>query len=465
MTRQAPSYDEILARRRRRRAGLIAGALVTMLATMAIVCRGDDAALALADRDAQPLDRQPFLRYVTTAPIAEDWREHAACALALIVPSMSRQPVLEHCLPERVEGSDTLYRLDLAPIDQGGLGWDLSTWADVVAEYPYRLGTVQADGRRDSLTVRADWLLVTLTDQHESQVYYPLVFGAPAPTTRDEIFARLGVDADPRLQFGMIEGASGVSVQGHRLIRNLGVSRGYAWLTNDYKTLGPDQDPLEQPENDARHDGEEGIIGIRKIHLASGTQGALQVYFLANGQGQLVDRAPVDLVEDHSRFRRLAEIRNAGSCIGCHLEGLNPLKRNELRAVQAAGVADYAQPADKEAVEAFHFADLTVHVRRDNEDFAAIVRLACQCEPYEASYAFQTIVAEYDKPLTFADAARELGRQPAELKLALGYASASGYRLGRRLASLAHEQSVPRRAFEPAFLGLLSLCEQWENQR
>lgn len=433
-------------------------AIFALLSIVAQPASSSDAALALADRATFPVERQPYLYYCTTEPVDPAWRDECETALRLVVPSLSRQPVLERCLPVQV--GPTLWRLDLLD-----LGWPLATWADVIAEYPYRLGTVDHAGRRNSLLLRADWLLIELTDAHQSDAYYRLLFGGVVPKTRDEALAILGVDAAPTLQFGMIEGASGVSVSGVRLIRNLDAPRGYAWGTADVLQLTAEQDPIEQPEGDFKHDGEEWIVGVRKLHLASGVQGALQVYFLANGRGQIVDRAPVDLVEDHTRFRGLAEIRAAGSCIACHAGGLNSLKRNELRSVLAAGVDVWAYYGDQQQLEAFHFADLSREIARNNEDFAAIVEAACGCGPAMASGSYQAAVAAYDSRLDLDDAAHELGCDPAELKLALAWASARGYRLGARISSLAHGGSVPRRAWEQHYLAVEQTLAEWEQAR
>lgn len=437
--------------------------IAAALFTLAPPVQSSDAALALADRAAFPVERQPYLYYASCEQLDQRWHAKAATALKLVIPSLSRQPILEQCLPVQV--GPTLWRLDLSPIEHGGLGWDLGAWQDVVKAYPYRLGTVDELGRRHSLVYRVDWLLLELTDAHESNAYYRLLFGEPAPKTRDEALERLAVDRSGKEEFGQIEGKSGVSVAGVRLIRNLPVGRGFAWGTADTIELTAERDPLEQPENDAPHDGEEWIIGLRKQHLATGAMGALQVYFLANGQGTIVDRAPVDLVEDHTRFRGLAEIRNAGSCIACHGSVLNPFTRNDLRETLASGVAAYAYDDDRQRIEAFHLADLTREIERNNQDVETIVQQACGCSAAAASAAYVATVKFYDEPLYINRAAHELGVHPDTLRSALAYASSQGQRMGARIASLAHSGGVSRDAWEENYLAVEALCQQWENSQ
>jgi hypothetical protein len=417
--------------------------------TAAATSNADAASAALADRQQFPAADWWRYYYLDTERLADDSSWQTNAALAFVIPSMApQQPVLEHCLPAKV--SETLYRIDLA-----NLGWDVNAWRTLIAANPYH----HLD---NALVIRADWLLLQLTDAHENAAYYQLVFGGKAPKTRDEALKILGVNGDAKLQFGLIEGQSGVSVSKVRLVRNLSAARGYAWGTADVLELDPDQDPLEQPEGDFRHDGEEWIVGCRKLHLATGTTGALQVYFLANGKGEIVDRAPVDLVVDHTKFRGLQEIRNAGSCIQCHEAGLNRFTRNELRETLTSGVEAWAYYDDQQKLEQFHLADLRKELDRNNEDFAAIMRLAVGCEPYEAIMSYQSAIHAYDQPLDLNAAARELDAQPAELKLALGLASHYGYRLGARLSSLAHGGTVPRRAWEANYLAVQSLWQQWE---
>ena len=454
--RQARRDIESLWRLNGKRSPAPRGSTRLSLAMLAISAASG---LAVTDEAAASLDRQKFppsqwgyLYYYSTAGV-DDAVDRGALdvAMRLVVPSMSRQPVLERCLPVQV--TPTCYRIDLAD-----LGWDATAWGDLVGRHPYALEDYP-------LVVRADWLLVNLTDAHESDAYYRLLFGGKAPKTRDEALKILGVDATRERQFGMIEGASGVSVQGVRLIRNLPALRGYAWGTNDVLALDSEQDPLEQPENDFAHDGEEWIIGLPKVHLESGTRGALQCYFLANGQGNIVDRAPVDLVVDHLETRGVAEIRNAVACFGCHARGINEPTANDLRNTIAAGVEAWSDYAEQQQIEAFHFADLTKEIRRNNEDYAAIVKLACGVEPTQAAGYFRDAVRRYDAPLDLTRAAFELRCPPDELKLALALASANGVKLTARLSGLAHGRTVPRAAWETHFNTVRSIYETWKDQR
>lgn len=409
---------------------------------------------AAADRAQFPLVDHGYYYYISTATSSENDRERVATALRLIVPSTSSQQILERCTPIQVEGT-TLYRIDLRD-----LHWRWQDWHKLLACYPYSSPGVQLP-----LIVRADWLCVVLTDSHAyPEGYLPLLYGGQVPKTRDEFLKFWSVDNDPQLRFGLIEGESGVSVQRTRWIENRPISRGYAWGTRDVLKVDAKSDPLQHPTGDFAHDGEEHIVGMPKHSLATGTRGTLQAYLLANGQGKRVDRAPVDLVEDSSRFRGLAEIRTAGSCIQCHAAGINSPTRNEFRQLIVDGVDIYADKKTQEQIEAFHLSDIGKEIRRNNEDFAAIVQLATGVKPVEAVAAFKATIDTYDRDLTLADAARELYVTSRELTLALAYASAGNYDLGPRLAALAHGKAIPRTVWEADYKKAYEAVVLWRQQ-
>ena len=410
---------------------------------------GDEAA-ALKDRQQFPPTEYWRYYYVTTnTGHPKEEQEWQATALKLVVASTSRQVVVEKCVPVPVPGHPTLFRLDLKD-----LYWDYAAWCRFVATYPYTRS-------RNPILLRADWLITHLMDSNEQNVpaYYELLFGK-VPKTRDEALAILEVNQDFKFQNGWIEGRSGVSQVGVRWIANVATYKGYAWGTRDVIKLDRDHDMLEHPDGSFKHDGEEWIIGLwKKGRKPDGTfvEGTLQAYFLANGQGGIIQRADVRLVEDHTRFRNLPEIRNPGSCVQCHARGINPGTVDELQDVIKSGVvatADYYdkfQLAAKEKIESFHFGNPKKEISRNNEDYAAIVEAVCGCSPQNAATAFGAVVRAYDRPVYPARAAWELGISTQDLELALAYASSKNLLLPGRIAGLAHKRPCQRVALEPAF--------------
>jgi hypothetical protein len=416
-----------------------------LLCLFAGLAAANDGAAAYQDQQTQP----PTARYITTATASNALdRYKQEVALAFVVASTTRQDNLAYCRPVQV--TDTLWRIDL-----DWLKWSEADWSRLVANYPYH-----PTGSHNATLVRADWLILQLTDQTESDAYLRFVFGE-VPANRDRALELLAVDATPQFRFGLIQANSGVSVSGTRWIENRPISRGYAWGTRDSLELSGQSDPLERPDGGFKHDGEEWIVGLPKFDPATGYRGALQVYFLANGQGQIVPRAPVDLVRDHREFRGFAEIRNPGSCIDCHDSGINPVGPNQLAEVIKSGVEAYADYANYQQIEAFHFSQLDREVNRNCEDFQGAALLACGEPSAESSLYVKQVVEAYDAPVTLERVAAESYIEPAELKRALALGSASGYSLGARLSALAHDGTVPREAFEENYVAVRAIAESW----
>lgn len=400
------------------------------------VCAGGEVEAAVAHRAQYPESDWGYHYYLSFA--ASEDPEKLKAATAFIVASSSRQQILERCVPEPV--TDTLAHIDLR-----GLQWAAADFAHVLKQYPYSASELP-------LIVRADWLLVRLADGSESDAYYRLLYGAERiPRTRDEFLAAWGVLPDRSLQYGMIEGQSGVSKSGIRWLESRAIPRGYAWGTRDAVRIDPDTDPLQHLLGDQRHDGEEWIVGAPKVSITTGQRGTLQVYLLSDGTGRRVDKADTDLVEDATRFRGLSAIRTPGSCVQCHLEGLNPPTKHELRTLIRAGVDVYADAKSQAEIERFHLAEIDRDLKRANEDFATAVQAVCGLPPAQAVEAFRTSVLAYDAAIGLDGAARELGTTPDSLKQALAAAS-SGGTLAARLAGLAHGLKMPRATWEREYL-------------
>jgi hypothetical protein len=420
-----------------------------MLLFCSVVAAQTDLEVAVKDRSQFPQADWWRYYYITTSHLEPEVKYWTNQSLRFVIASMTpRQQVLERSVPIVI--NKNVSRIDLLE-----LGWDQKAFVRMMNKYPYH-------PLHNNIRIKGDWLLLNLVDQQEAENYMPLVYGEPPPKTRNEALARLNINTDIQYQVGLIEGASQVNLQGRRFVRNLVAPRGYAWGTFDGNDLTSEKDPLETPNGGMKHDGEEWIIGVHKTHAATGKWGALQVYFLANGQGQIVNRAPVDLVEDHTRLRGYAEIRTASSCMSCHEEGINDFTRNELKATIESGVQVLAQYKDAEFLERYHLGDLGKLVERDKEDFKTAVECICDDEPAVVLNHFRLALAAYDKSLTLEDGARLLNIRPEELRLMLGYYNAKGVSMGARIASWAHGGEVPRKSWEENVLTISDFCEQWK---
>ena len=245
-----------------------------------------------------------------------------------------------------------------------------------------------------------------------------LLYRGKPPKNEAELLAFWEIDNERQRHRGAIEGVSQVNRRGRRWIETRDRHDGYFWITRDALALAVGTDPLEDPTGGFKHDGSEAIIGFAKTSTESYESGAVQYYWLGNGAGNTVYEAPVALVEDSTRFRNVPSIRTWGSCLQCHVEGIRPIDANALVELhQKYGVFGVATDPNVLAnIRRFHFGSLSRHISRNQEDYAAGVRLHTGWTPKELIEATQSVIEGYDAPLTLAKASLELGIQPELLR-------------------------------------------------
>jgi hypothetical protein len=453
----------------RRLLAILALALVAPLA-------GDDRIVAAsADYEAvkaSGTDDYLYVRYLIVSP--EEGIEapvHWQRALAFTLASASLEVNLNRQLPIAI--APGVYRVDLR-----GLGWDTHDLMEVLKTEGYPYGH-----EKNPLYIRGDWLIYQLGDSSESVAYETLLFGKDGrPKNRDEWLAKLGVDVAQveklELEHGLIEGRSGVAVQSGasgnkiRVLKFYDRLGGYASGTLDFLKITPENSPLEHPDlKGIKHDGEEWIVGVTKswsrdpaYDIKTTGRGALQFYFLTNGDGGNVTEAPLKLVEDHSKFKGIASIRTPGSCISCHTTGLNAPTVNLLQSWIEGGIELKAKDYDaQQFIERFHLGGVSTEIERANEDFAATINAACSCKPPEAVAAYVAANDWYRADVTLETAAMELGCTPEELRNALAYASEAGVDVGGHLSALAHGEPVGRFTWEGLYLKAVDYLAAWRH--
>ena len=431
--------------------------MLTTLALLLLAAAPTDLDAALADRARYPALEHGYLYYVSTSHLAGEQRAKCDATLAFVVASSSPQQIIEKATPSEVQAG--LYRLDLRD-----LKWDWRQWHKVLAKYPYNRRPDQLP-----LVIRADWLVLQLVDTTQSNAYYTLLYGRD-DLTRDDFLKAWGVNNDRSNHFGIITkstAASGPAVSGIRLIENRPTTtRGSAWGTRDSATIDAKSDPLEHLDNAFAHQAEEWLVAMPKQSLTTGRRGSLLAAWLNDAKGKRQEEAPPSIVTDHLGFRGQRAIRNWGSCVGCHATGINDPGVSELRSYIAAGVDIYATPKKlQEQIELFHLSDAGKQIARDNEDFAAGVAMCNGLSGEANAEAFAGTIEGYDRDVTLEVAAAELYTTPAELRLALAWASQSGLRLGARLSGLAHDRPLSRAAWEDHWYAAYTAVQMWERSQ
>ena len=438
--------EDIAGLRRRTTALLMVVCII--IGWLASLSFGNDFEIALADRQTLPVTDWPYTYYFSMENVPQSHRETLEQILCFAVCSLNDEVVIEHQLPHNVFG---VWR-----IDTRALGWETTLPALIKQHYPY--SSYQGEL---PLVVRADRFVQFALDQETGgDTYFRLLFGTP-PKTLDQFLGLMQVETASPFEHGHIEDRSGVANSGTRLIATMPTRRRQdLWITYDSEELNKKTDPLENLAKKGQFDASEVIGALPKSVAATGIIGHLQVYALANAAGNLQQKAPAAIVTDSTGTRGV-EIRNAMSCIACHVEGLRPLKTNALKEFVRSGAESYTDYKTREKIERFHLTQLSTLIDRHNEDYAAILLAINGLTADANAKAFSEVIRRYDAPLTLEMAAAELGCSTRDLELAMGYAGP----LPARIAQLAHGGLVHRSTWETEYRTALGALNKWRLAR
>jgi hypothetical protein len=406
---------------------------------------GSDITIAVQDRQQFGQADFPYIYYMTVEHLPVERRDETLNVLKFAICSLNSRVVIEQQLPVPID--DTLVR-----IDTRALGWE-HTFPEFLKEhYPY---VVQRGAL--CLLIKADFFIQAAMDQTVSGgFYHRFIFGKELKTI-DEFKQLLGVSPEADYRHGHIEARSGVSVQGVRLITAIPTSRrADFWITDDIEQIDRKRDPLEHLDLSHKPDAHEAIGALPKSVASTGALGSLQTYALANGAGVIQEKAPTNIVVDHTGIRGV-EILNPVSCITCHQEGLRPIKTNALRQYIQSGADVFAKYETQVAIEQFHLTNIQTLLDRGNYDYSVILEAINGFTPKENAEAFAAVIRFYDAPLTLERAAQELLCTPEQLQHALAVYG----NLPPRLAQLAHGIPIPRDAWEEVFPVAYEAMRRW----
>ena len=409
---------------------------------------------AFAHRATLPPDVAAFTWYLSLSDVPADEQFKLQAAIEYVVPSLCHKPYLPPQIPVKVDGSP------IVAINTLELGWAGVYERGIQKHYPFRPDITQT--HRVPIVVSGLWFVTQVTDSNETPGFqYDLLYSGKPPATADEYLAFWQTQKQSAFFLGLIEGRSGVSVQGHRTLENRPTAnRGFMWLTKDSRKIDGAHDPLENLRpGQVKFDASEYIGAIPK--QTSGKSGTLFSFFLSDAKGKRQEKAPADIVAD-TQQTRTTEIRNYVSCIGCHASGINAPSVDEYREYLLGGASIHAYDrATKEQIEAYLEGDLGKEIRRNNEDYQAGVEMACGYPPAILSGFYTGLVRRYDADVDLEQAARELGSDPRELGLAIAWASENYVNLSARLAQLPHGKPMPRDRWESDSFPAYTYLQAW----
>ena len=355
-------------------------------------------------------------------------------AFSKAINSLSRGPQI--VVPEAIEETQTVFRIDLRDFE-----WDFATWDNVVAAYPYGLepddpnNSRLNDAYRDIkqlyglrfdgfVTIRVDWFVATAT---RPPLYHTLL---DIPDTLAAFEETMGVDREkdiqenPRayLRFGVTE--SGVSAQNRIADRHADSAGRYYWISYDFLLnsgkgnitrfpLGPEFDDNDFNDFAFEHDGGEVVYQLRN---------GLQGYMLATADGARIDEGPVSIVWDRGFTSGSPAIVNGLSCMVCHVQGMKyPRDRKYLIRDSLAIFGDERRAAQERQPGW----DRLMQVLNDDRD-SFLRALHRAMSPFLKAPDGASLVRDYPEPiklvaqcyqteLKLADAARELDVDPQVL--------------------------------------------------
>jgi hypothetical protein len=418
-----PSKDEIAQLRRWIDAGAPAG---INPAAHGLIGEGEIYDLMLADLEGLERRARRFQRYMSLAPqydagAGPDELQTHRHALSKLINSLSWHYRITPPVPADRDG--VLLRIDLRDFQ-----WDANLWNRVLTEYPYGLLHDSATAKAVHIAtgtrmpvVRGDWFLATAS---RVPLYHDLL---QLPTTAAELERQLRVDVTVNIQQERVARAgfngSGISKQ-NRLLERHDALHGAYWRSYDFDPIPQNllERELQLPdrrnlfayplgpgftENTFRHAGGELIFNLPN---------GLQAYMLVNADGLRIDKGPLQIVSDAKRPDRAVE--TGLSCIGCHVQGINP-KDDQIRDHVAKNPKLFSR-TDADLVQALYVPvpKMRKLMEEDAERFRKAVEKTggrlTRTEPVITS------VLRYEADVDLETAAAELSLSPKDLVERIG---------------------------------------------
>jgi mono/diheme cytochrome c family protein len=327
-------------------------------------------------------------------------------ALAKTINSLSWAPEL--VVPTAV-GSATkgaLYRIDLR-----ALKWTPTTWNNILNASPFPAlsklkpeiaeiqtkAFVEATGQ-PVLWVHGDWFIANAI---RPPLYHSILL---LPGTIGELESGLGINSTagpssresfPNVSFQTVARAgfrdSGVS-QNNRVIERIGFKYGAYWKSHDFASSEGPQNIFANPISFSPAGGE--VI----FDLPNG----MLAFYVTDGVGRRIDRAPVQVVNDTKRPDQAVE--NGISCMRCHSDGyIN--KGDQVREVVDKNQKLF-DPATIDSVHELYVprAELSELVKSDSERHRnALARIGITQSQNPVTAAVELFEADVDLRTAAAD--------------------------------------------------------------
>lgn len=417
------------------------------------ITAAQDAAAAIATLAQLPPEKAKAQRFVSLSAL------HNACAppdemlvhqdaLGRVINSLSW--ALDPVALQPIDEAKTLFRIDLSSI-----GWDAARWERLAAVYPYRhappdASKLAAATGSSTPLLRGDWLAATAL---RAPLYYDLL-GLPDRLSSLLASLRINLPADVASGKARRYGLKASAVaRGSRLMQRHEFANGPAWLSFEYAPTTGRQDVFDTPGGPAEagspaRSAPKPDASLVQFALPSG----FTAFYMANGDGQRINDIPNSLLKDDAH--PATRIGAAGSCFGCHAEGVRGAD-DQLRQRLAA---DIQLPKDqRDKLLALHgSAESQQLLFRDDREFLAKTMRAAQLLPGLTLHGVDPVTAlaqRHERGVTLADLADSLDLDLAGIAGVEAEAKGAALDLLQRL----RYGPVPRRDVVPLLSALFSL--------
>lgn len=411
--------------------------LMLAAAPAAMASPPEAVAAALADARRLPAPIAQRTRYLDLTAIPAENLETARKVVSFHVNSLSREA--EIIRPREVTPQLLAINIDdYRWIDTtfGELGRSIATGE------PYYHVTLQVPGSKDRTRAAAPWIagygiadLVNITQSQTPVVradwfiyqtgiqadrnghgYYDfLELGKAEKDFQKLIGADTAKARELRKEMAAAVARSGVTLNNRSMARMPTLTGPY-WFTQDFKTSKDKQNTIRLLDFSA--EPPKGDASEQYGTLPNG----LFCFWLQNGDGVRQDSAPDFIASDSKSSSTDRRVHVGLSCIRCHIPGIQPIDDHARRLFQG-NIQLVSPDYDKlKRLRQLYLSDLPRQIVRDQADYAEAVRSCNGLSPQANAKAYADLWEWYEKDVTPAQAARELGCAPERFAEALrGY--------------------------------------------
>lgn len=291
-------------------------------------------------------------------------------------------------------------------------------------------------------------------------------YGMLGVKNRGDFFKLVGLDVKSSTAFSPEALAavynSGVAQQPRRIARYVTLG-GSAWATFDNQQAVDQANPLRFLNGGFTHKAEEWF--------AHGSNGIWK-NLLCDANGKLQDSAPDFIGYDHFATSNDGRIHVGLSCSRCHINGGLQDVRDSVRNLYTLPQV-LVSPSLRALTDArqHYFQEITGKIKRDRAIHEEAIQQATGLKHEEYAKALSNYFAAYDRPVTVAQAAEELGVTEQEFMLRLDAARKTPQGLDPVLSMFTvdpiRREPVPRWQWLEAYnLAQLAMrgYQQWPNR-